>query len=304
MLGALGTTLCFALTAIFANRAAHRLGSARANFWRLLVATLVLGGWAHTAGQGLQGAGRLWFFAGGLAGFGIGGFAMFQALPRLGSSFAMLIVQCGSALAATALEWTWLGTPLTAGQVAWVALTLAGVVLGLLPRSLPRVAPTEWAAGLAWASLSALGQGAGAVLSRKAFATAAAQQELVDAGTASYQRALAGLLLAALAYAYVRWRHLESPRETGRAWPWVTANALTGPVLGVVCFQWALRTTPAGLVQAIVATAPLVTIPLAARCEPQRPRALYYVGAALAVVGVLGLLDIGAQLRLLFAAAH
>jgi drug/metabolite transporter (DMT)-like permease len=70
----------------------------------------------------------------------------------------------------------------------------------------------------------------------------------------------------------------------------VLGNALTGPVLGVTCFQWALRTTPAGIVQPIVAAAPLLTIPLAAAMEGARPRATYYVGAVLAVAGVSGLL--------------
>ena len=84
----------------------------------------------------------------------------------------------------------------------------------------------------------------------------------------------------------------EIPSESGRAWPWVVANGLTGPVLGVTCFQWALSTTPAGIVQSIVATAPLVTIPLARWLEHARPRALYYAGALLAVAGVCGLLAV------------
>jgi drug/metabolite transporter (DMT)-like permease len=69
----------------------------------------------------------------------------------------------------------------------------------------------------------------------------------------------------------------------------VSANALSGPVLGVTCFQWALRTTPAGIVQPIVAAAPLLTIPFAAWLEGTRPRGTYYLGAVLAVAGVAGL---------------
>lgn len=289
MLGALFTTLCFAVTPVFANRAAHRLGSAAANAWRLLVATLVLGLWAHFFGGGFGGPAVWWFFAGGLAGFGVGGLAMFQSLPRLGSNLSTLIVQCGSAVVAAGLEWWWLGTHLSAWQLAAIAATLTGVLLGLLPRSLPRVSPAEWAGGLGWALLSAVGQGAGAVLSRKAFAVARALGEPVDAGTASYQRALAGLLVAAAALLVVRLLGRDRPREAGRAWPWVLANAASGPLLGVVFFQWALSTTPAGIVQAVVATAPLLTIPFAVRFETGRPRPAYYAGATLAVAGVAGL---------------
>jgi drug/metabolite transporter (DMT)-like permease len=289
MIGALGTLLCFAVTPVFARRAAVLLGSLQANFWRLLVAALLLGAWAHWAGRGVGGAAFGWFFLGGIVGFGIGGVAMFQSLPRLGSNLSTLIVQCGSAIVAAAAEWLWLGTVLTPIQLVCASLTLAGIIIGLLPRSLPRIAPSEWNAGVAWALLAALGQGFGAVISRKAFATAAAWHQSMDPGTAAYQRALGGLLVAALVVLAVRPRRPVPPLP-GRAWPWVIGNALTGPVLGVTFFQWALRTTPAGIVQPIVAAAPLLTIPFAARLEGSRPRASYYLGAVLAVAGVAGLL--------------
>jgi len=289
MLGALGTTLFFALTAVFANRAAQMLGSTKANLCRLAVATALLGLWAHLFGRGLTGAGLPWFLAAGLAGFGVGGLAMFQSLPRLGSSLSMLIVQCGSAVAAAALEWVWLDTHLTPVQLACAAATLLGVGLGLMPRSMPKLLPAEWGAGLGWAVLSAVGQGTGAVLSRKGFAAARAAHETIDAGTTAYQRALAGLLFAAIAWLIVA-RHGEKTRRASEgAWTWVLANAVTGPVLGVVCFQWALSTTPAGIVQPVVSASPLVTIPFAAQLEKTWPRPLYYLGAVLAVAGVTGL---------------
>lgn len=289
MIGALGTLFFFAVTPVFANRAAHLLGSLRANLWRLVVATVLLGAWAHLAGRGLEGRALPWFVFGGVVGFGVGGVAMFQSLPRLGSNLSTLIVQCGSAIVAAAVEWLWLGTQLSGLQLACVCLTLTGVVLGLLPSGEARPRTGSFAAGVAWAVLSAVGQGVGAVISRKAFQVAAAAQEQIDPGTAAYQRVIGGLVVAGLALWLVRARG-PTPGRLATAWPWVTANALTGPVLGVTCYQWALRTTPAGIVQPIVAAAPLLTIPFAALLEGTRPRALYYVGAVLAVAGVAGLM--------------
>jgi drug/metabolite transporter (DMT)-like permease len=199
-------------------------------------------------------------------------------------------VQCISAVVAAFAEWSWLGTKLTTAQLACAALTLSGVVIGLRPRSLPRLSAASWSAGLAWAFLSAAGQGVGAVISRKAFATAAALHDPIDAGSATYQRALGGLLIAGLVLLAATWARAEKPPSTTRAWPWVTANALTGPILGVTCYQWALSTTPAGLVQPIVAAAPLLTIPFSVWLEGTRPRPSYNIGAVLAVAGVTGLL--------------
>lgn len=289
MTGTLGTLLFFAVTPVFAHRAAQLLGSLRANFWRLVVASLLLGAWAHAAGPGLGGPATGWFVLGGVVGFGVGGVAMFQSLPRLGPNLSTLIVQCGSALVAAGVEWAWLGARLTALQLGCVAATLAGVVVGLRPDGEGGSARFSRKAGVAWAALSALGQGVGAVISRKAFAVSAAAHVTIDPGTAAYQRVLGGLAVAMLAVAWSAHRR-QLTAGVIAAGPWILANALTGPVLGVTCFQWALRTTPAGIVQPIVAAAPLLTIPLAAWIAGTRPRAMYYAGAVLAVMGVAGLM--------------
>jgi drug/metabolite transporter (DMT)-like permease len=69
----------------------------------------------------------------------------------------------------------------------------------------------------------------------------------------------------------------------------VLANTLAGPVLGVTCFQWALSMAKAGIVQSVVATAPLITAPVAWRFGESVPRLRYFAGAMLAVAGTVGL---------------
>jgi drug/metabolite transporter (DMT)-like permease len=241
-------------------------------------------------GSGLNTGAFNWFFLGGLAGFGIGGVSMFLSLPRLGSSLSTLIVQCVTALVAAAVEFAWLGTALTGWQMFWAAVTLAGVVMGLLPRSLDRASPLNFKAGVGWALLSAAGQGAGAVFSRKAFAVAASLHEHVDPGTAAYHRALGGLAFGGAVLILLTLSGRASILKDWRSWPWVLGNALTGPILGVTCYQWALRSNPAGLVQPIVAVAPLLTIPFAIWIEnAARPRLSYYAGAILAIAGATGI---------------
>jgi drug/metabolite transporter (DMT)-like permease len=295
MIGAVFTSVLFAVNAVFARRSALLLGSTAANWWRLALAAVILGAWAGTGGRG-HGLVFEWFLLSGVAGFGLGGLAMFHALPRAGSNVAMLIVQCGSALVALVLEWAWLGTRLGPVQAGAVAVIVAGVAIGLAPQAWPRLPKRQLAIGAVLAAVSAVGQGAGAVLSRQAFAVARALEGAgaVDPGTAAFERALGGLLVAtlALAPAWVAARgipRVASPGGGGAAWPWVVANALAGPVLGVACFQWALGSTPAPIVQSIVATTPLLTAPFAWRLGEGVPRARYFVGAAAAVAGTAAL---------------
>ena len=79
------------------------------------------------------------------------------------------------------------------------------------------------------------------------------------------------------------------PAEWRRAWPLVIANGLCGPAFGVSCYQWALSAAPTSIVLPIVATTPLVVMPLAHFLEGDRitPRTL--LGGVLAVGGVVGL---------------
>ena len=55
------------------------------------------------------------------------------------------------------------------------------------------------------------------------------------------------------------------------------------------CYQWALATTPSGIVLPIVATSPLLAIPLAWWLEGDRPTTRSVTGGVIAVAGVIGL---------------
>ena len=312
MLAALLTTGFFAATAVFARRAALVLGATAANCWRLALAAVLLGVWSLFFGHGF-GAAFGWCFVSGLVGFGLGGLLMFQALPRAGTNLANLTVQCGAAVVALAVEWAWLGVPVPPAQLLCCAVILGGVVLGLAPRSFPQFAPRVLLLGAGLAALSAVGQGVGQVLSRKAFAVLRAEGVKADPGTVTFERVLAGLLVAVVALAVARWWRRANAADTevgppaGKAAPienrqskigslraaapWVLLNTLTGPVLGVTCLQWALSQPqlPAGVTQSIVAAAPLLTAPLAWQLGEDLPRARYFAGALLAVAGTASL---------------
>lgn len=301
MTGAVLTALFFAGNAVCARRAALHYGGTTGNFLRLLLAAALLGAWAHAAGAGFGGGALGWFLLSGAVGFGLGGLTMFHALPRIGSNLAMLIVQCGSAVAAALLEWLWLGTRLSAAQAALAALTLGGVSVALLGPIGPKrpLSRAVFTGGVVLAAISAIAQGGGAVLSRKAFAVLHARGFFLDGATSAYQRVWGGLAVGTLALLIVRWWPAAGGRPAPEVeavpaaalppWTWVVLNTLLGPVLGVTCYQWALRSTPAGIVLPIVATAPLLTVPIARALEHSRPTPRFWLGAVLAVAGAAGL---------------
>ncbi len=150
-------------------------------------------------------------------------------------------------------------------------------------------------AGFVFGALSAAGQGLGAVLSRKANALAALAGEPIDGITAAYQRIAGGLAVTLLFFA-VRALVVHAPRPadtpvapTLRDWKWVPLNALAGAVIGVSAYQWALATTPSGIVLPIVACTPLVIVPLSYWLEGERPTRRSLLGGAVAVLGCVAL---------------
>ncbi len=297
MIQAIVTTVLFAMSAVSAGRTTRVLGAGTANLARLTLATAFLALWAHTGGQGLHGVALPWLVASGLVGFALGDTALYAAYYRIGPRLAVLLCLCLAAPMGAAMEWVWLGTRLTAGQIFWGTAILVGVFAALAPDSRTPVPTRTWFAGIALGVVAAFGQGGGAVLTRKAFDVAAEAGQHIDGATAAYQRILAGLVVTAIVVLGHRWR--QGPGATSekaaidhpwrRVWPWVVANALFGPALGVACISWALAVAPTGIVLAIVATTPLVVIPFTMLLDRDRPTLRSLAGGAVAVLGAAAL---------------
>lgn len=286
------TTLLFAASSVLAARSQQAVGPARANLGRLGVGLLFLGVWAYVFGQGHSGPALTTFLWSGLAGMGLGDIAFFAALPFLGSRLATTINQCLSVPVAIGIEWLWLGTTLSGAQLGCIAVVLSGIVVALIPTkgSPPRVQVRP--IGVLLGVAAAVGQGIGAVLSRRGFEITVEAGLPVDGLTAAYQRVLGGFLITVAWFAVKAWLDRDRAPVTPpplRAHGWIVVHALAGPVLGMGSFQLALATAPSGLVLPITACAPLAVIPLAYWIEGERPSKRSIVGGVVAVLGAVGL---------------
>jgi len=302
MPAALLAALFFAISAICAYRTSAQIGGAEANFWRICVAALALGLWAHFFGSGVEGLALPLFVASGFFGIGLGDSGYFQALPRLGSRRTVLLTQCFIPVFAILIEWLWLGTKLSPGQLFFIAVILAGVVVALAPRDHAKIPARQLWVGIAYTVFAGLCSALGAVLSRKAYFVAYAAGESPDPGSTGYQRVLGGLLLPAIILLSAKWKSARahggvfeektlrvSGEKWKRIWPWVLGNSLAGQTLGVTCVQWALERTKTGIVMTICATTPLILLPMTRIVEQERIGMRSLTGALVAVAGVIGL---------------
>lgn len=305
MVPAFITTFLWSYCVIAARRSVDQLGENLANLARILVAVVALGLMAHFLGKGLGGGGFFYFFLSGVVGFGFGDIGIFYALPRIGSRLTLLMAQCTAAPIAGLIEWAWLGTTISPLQITAIVIILVGIVLALAPKRMPPASLPAFLIGIAFGLLAAVGQGFGAVLSRKAYASANAagswtnEQGVLDSlwmgATTGYQRLIGGALVILAFYLLslfiASWR--TAPRGThGTASPankakYVLLNAAAGPIFGIICFQWALATTPSAIVQPIIAMTPLVVMPMAWFFEGDRPSRRSVAGALVSVAGVI-----------------
>lgn len=292
MFAAFLTALLWSVGAVSANRGARLIGSLRFNLLRLLLALALLGAYAHTLGGGLSGPWVPWFLLSGVIGFGIGDLAGYGALAALGSRLAVLIIHCAAMPLGALFEWLWLGTRVEADQMLWVALIACGLVLAtasaprtpIAPSAASNAAPVRLSRGVALSFSCAASQAFGAVTSRKAFSVAGEAGAVIDAVTSAYQRCLGGVMVVtAFALLALQRRTGAPPSEWRRVPPWIVIHTLCGPVIGVACFQWALSTTPAGVVLPILATIPLLVTPLAMALEGERPSPRSLAGVAVSV---------------------
>ncbi|MBP9223815.1 MAG: DMT family transporter [Verrucomicrobiales bacterium] len=297
MFAAILTTLFFAFSSVTGQRVAIRMGSAWGNLVRLTLAALILGILVLLlTPDAIRWPSFQWFFLSGLIGFGMGDVALFTAYERLGSRLTILLNLCLAPLFAMTMEWAWLGNGVSGKVIFCAMLILSGVIMAIRPGAKSRQKTARrgsFGTGIFAAIVAGLGQGTGAVISRKAEVVA---QELGAQGsgiTAAFQRVLAGLLFSALSVLVIRFffakKHSEnwrSPLDRTIA-PWLIGAALCGPVIGVSFFQMALQSLESGVALAVVALTPIVMMPLAMITEGDHPSRLAIIGAFVAVTGVV-----------------
>ena len=280
-LAALAAALCWTLASSLWRRLSTSLSGAELNLlknWLALVMLLplVLGRpWPAAPGA------LVLLALSGVLGIALGDSLYFAALRRLGTRRTLTIDAGGPAVAAL-------------GGLVWLAevpVPLQWIGLGLITLALLLVAvqrPTSAAEGRLQLQGVALAVGAllcgsgGALMSRAA---------LRDAALDPLQSAWVRLLAAALVLLPLLrgWRHRGwGPHPSAQRWPLGVLATLLGTTAGIALQQMALQRLPGGIAVALLATAPLMAIPLA-HLEGDQPGWRGWLAALLALAGVSAL---------------
>lgn len=301
-LAALGTAGCWVATALAFEAAGRRVGSLTVNLIRLVMA-IALGAASGWVVRGLPlptdapPGTWLWLSVSGLVGFTFGDLCLFRAFVVLGPRLSTLMMALAPPLTAV-IGWAVLGEVLGPRELAGMALTVGGVAWAVIERmraagpsaarlsagagrradgtKLPRLS----AAGVALGFGGALGQAGGLVLSKLGmggYDPFAATQIRVLAGTAGYV-----VLFTALG----RWGRVARALPDRRAMVHTATGAFFGPFLGVSLSLLAVQHTLTGVAASIMATTPVLILPVLVLLGRERVGPGGWLGAVIAVAGV------------------
>jgi drug/metabolite transporter (DMT)-like permease len=282
-LAALATALCWSFTGLFFAEAARRIGPLRVNLLRLPLALALL-----TATMFLQGPGfasldarRTGFLAAsGVVGLAIGDLALFEALRRIGTRLALLMMSLAPIFAALA-GLVLLGEEPGPRALAGIVVTLAGVASVVGEPRAHEEGEGRRGPGAAFALVAAACQGIGLVLAKVGMAGQ------VPALTGTWVRMCAATVLVwTLTGLAGRARDLGVAAAVRRAWPFVLGGAVFGPFLGVWMSLVAARGTEVGIAATLMATTPVLVIPILMVVERYRPSVRALVGTAVTIAGV------------------
>ena len=263
-----------------------------ANLIRLLIATFILGIVTFIVEpRSFHPEASKWLIVSGIVGFGVGDIALFMALSKIGSRLTILINFCTATLVGALSDWVWLGDSIKTETIIFIFCILAGLSIALYPKRPGSNNTTSYKIGVIAAIVAGIGQGIGASISRHASTIADCDNVTIGGMSQAFQRVFAGfifLLLIFLIKKITNRREVKFP-TTKKPIPWLFFAALFGPVLGVSCFQASLQTMTSGESMAIVATSPIILIPLALAFEKDKPTMLSILGGIFAVSGVIGM---------------
>jgi drug/metabolite transporter (DMT)-like permease len=293
---ALGTAVCWVVTAISFERAGKRIGSLSLNLIRLVMALVPLSLWGlFTRGHALpidaDATAWAWLSLSAVIGLVIGDLCLFRAFVLIGPRLATLIM-ASVPVWTTAFGFVFLGETLGARELLGVALTVGGIgwAVATRPPPNPEQAPateprTSGLAGngVLLAFAGALGQAGGLVASKHGMGD-------YDPFAATQIRVLAAVFGFALLITMWRWwpRVLTAVRDTKAMAP-AAAGAIAGPFLGVGLSLLAVQLAPTGVAASLMATTPILMLPLA-RMRGESIGVAGLFGAVLAVVGIAVLL--------------
>lgn len=285
-ISALITAFLWSATAVLFEKSAKKVGSAVVNMTRLIIAFFLLSITILIAGLDLSiSADQIFFLSlSGITGLVFGDGFLFKALQYVGARISMIVMSFSPALASI-LAYFFLGEEITILGLLGMAITLAGIISVAtenrqkdegINRSIEK-------RGLLYALFGALGQAVGLIFAKEAFSLGD-----MNGFVATIFRISAASIFLVPVY-FIR-KNNPNPvavlRQNIPTIKFLFAGSVAGPYLGITFSLLAVAYTQVGIAATIMATVPVIMLPISRYYMKETLSARAIVGAITTVIGV------------------
>jgi drug/metabolite transporter (DMT)-like permease len=281
---AMGTALCWTITALSFEYSSNKIGSYAVNIIRLVLGLLIsmIAAWIF---RGLilpfDAPAHTWniLLLSGVIGFALGDLFLFQAFVEVGARVAMLVYSVVPLLAAM-LGFFFLGETLTLMEGLGIAVTVTGIALVVFFKEPGKFAFKHSFKGILLAFLGALGQAVGFVLSKYGM-------EDFDAFASNQIRMIGGIITFIILYSFIgKWKEVFAAFKQPKVLAVVSNGAVFGPFLGVGLSMIAVQLSPVGVASTIIALVPVLIILPSLIFFHEKVYPVEIFGAVLSFIGV------------------
>lgn len=276
----IAVSVCWTISALFFEKAGHKIGSLSVNIIRLFLAILFLGITGYlTRGLFLPIDATpyqwLWLGFSGFIGFFVGDLLLFKSYTIIGSRTATLIMSLHPMITAV-IGWFFLNEILSLKSILAIIISVAGIMIAISNRQMKLNIPLR---GFLYALGGAIGQAVGLILSKKGIGN-------YDPVAATQIRAFFGFFSFALLITLLgRWGKVKKATTHLEALRSVSVGAIFGPFLGVALGLFSIQHTKTGISAALMGLVPIFIIGPSAVMFKEKIHPQQVIGAIISIAG-------------------
>lgn len=286
-LAALGTAICWSISATSFELSGKKVGSLSVNYIRLAIGFVFISIFTFfTRGMffPIDATSHNWIYLSisGLIGFFIGDLFLFQSYLEVGARVSMLIMATSPPITGL-LSFLIFGERLKIISIIGMAITVLGISIVILSKNPgeKKIQVSHSIKGLIYAFLGSLGQSVGLIFSKLGMGS-------YNPFAATQIRIITGLISFTILFLYLKkWDDLKVALKNKKAMVGISIGALFGPVIGVSLSLLSLQYTSAGISSTITSIVPVIIIPVSILVFKEKVKLKEILGAIVTVTGVV-----------------
>jgi drug/metabolite transporter (DMT)-like permease len=224
----------------------------------------------------------IWLGLSGIIGLALGDAFLFQAYVHIGARLTTLIMALDPVFS-TIIAWVWLGEELNAVEIVGILVTIFGVGWVVLERTNANGSHSkkDLLLGILCGIGAVLGQAIGFVLTKKGLAN-----DFSPLSGVVIRILVATIVMWGLAFLHHKIRFTLDGFKDTIARNNIIAGSIVGPTRGVWLSMVAVQLIPVGIASTIMATRPVIMIPLSRYIYHEKTSPRAFIGTVIALVGV------------------